>query len=103
MLKLDKQYEKYPTIPGVECQCCPRVKRYNVTIARRDDILGTVARQINEEQLIFLFFLFCFIVESTARSKSSNVRPRIKSDLRIITSFTVVELGNSVSRGIVLR
>lgn len=58
MLKLDKQYEKYPTIPGVECQCCPRVKRYNVTIARRDDILGTVARQINEEQLIFLFFFF---------------------------------------------
>lgn len=70
MLKLDKQYEKYPTIPGVECQCCPRVKRYNVTIARRDDILGTVARQINEEQLIFLFFLFCFLFY---RAKHSSI------------------------------
>lgn len=41
-----------------------------VTIARRDDILGTVARQINEEQLIFLFFLFCFLFY---RAKHSSI------------------------------
>lgn len=41
-----------------------------MTIARRDDILGTVARQINEEQLIFLFFLFCFLFY---RAKHSSI------------------------------